>query len=140
MVRYKNQSQRIEFEILGVAEKIVGQVQLRALQTTSIATPVDTGFARSDWRPSVGSPIVTRSARPKSEAEAKAIARSQRAEHNAKARIIATGYKIKMGPAFITNAVPYMKYLNEGSSAQAPKRFVERAVETAVKSFNGRRL
>ena len=112
-------------EILNtVASRFVRVFQLRALQALASGTPVDTGYARSGWTPSVGAPMASAEDRPKSESAARSAARARRAQNNAMSRDIATTYKIDFGPVFVSNAVPYLVYLNLGSSAQAGAKFV----------------
>jgi hypothetical protein len=131
------QAKRINVEILSEAEKVVGKVQLRLLQVLSSATPVDTGFARAGWTPAVGTPATRRLDRPIDAEVAKKAAKTRAAENQAKATALAAAYKVTQGPAFMSNNVPYIVFLNEGSSAQAPAKFVERAIEQVVRSFGG---
>lgn len=140
MVARKDQAKLIEVDLLRVAGEVVGKVQLRCQQVLILANPVDTGFSRSQWTPSVGSPVAERRDRPQNKKSARTLAYQQQAENAAKARLIAAGYKVSLGPAFLTNATSYIVPLNEGSSAQAPAKWVERALETAVRSFGGKRL
>jgi hypothetical protein len=90
------------------------------------ATPVDTGHARINWTPTVAAPA--------------------RGEIEGADPSSAVDPVVALGPAspgdimFITNNVPYIRRLNEGSSPQAPAGFVEKAVERAVKKREGRRL
>jgi len=90
------------------------------------ATPVDTGHARINWTPTVAAPA--------------------RGEIEGADPGSAVDPVVALGPAspgdvmFITNNVPYIRRLNEGSSPQAPAGFVEKAVERAVKKREGRRL
>lgn len=140
MARRRGQAKRIEIEIVGAVEKVVGQFQLRALQVLSSATPVDTGFARAGWTPSTGSPVTERLDPPKDERDARSKARALRSRNLARAKQIAATYKVRFGSAFLSNNVPYMEFLNRGSSAQAGAKFVERGIEQTVRSFKGRRL
>lgn len=140
MAAKRVQVTRIEVELLGAVGKIVGQVQLRCLQTLASATPVDTGFARANWAPSTGSPIIERQEKPKDDKAARSVARAKRSANLERAKAIASTYSVRLGNAYLTNNVSYMQYLNEGSSAQAGAKFVEKAIEAAVRSFQGRRL
>ena len=66
------------------------------------------------------------------------IAESQGAtlfsQHNQAAQALAGGYKLRQGQVFIWNPVFYVVFLNQGSSAQAPKRFIDRAIAKAVRA------
>ena len=125
-----------EFErlILAAGAAAVRRVQLRAFQALTSGTPVDTGFARSGWVPSFGSPVLDRVPAPGERGTAVQAAISRFAENRARALSIAGTYNIALGPVFISNAVPYIVRLNEGHSSQAPAMFVERAVEIAARA------
>jgi len=90
-------------------------------QTVISATPVDTGRARGNWFASVGSPIT---------------GDSTETDKSGAGRISANNSKIsgaKSGQTiFLSNNLPYIGKLNDGSSAQAPANFVEQAVQTAT--------
>ena len=49
---------------------------------------------------------------------------------------IATGYSLRQGNVNITNNVPYIRRLNEGSSSQAPAAFVQSAIARALNNAN----
>lgn len=76
-------------------------------------TPVDTGRARSNWLPSIGTP------------------RSDTTENLSGSTEIASNYKLGQ-KIFITNNLPYIKRLNEGHSTQAPSGYVELTVQKRV--------
>ena len=74
-------------------------------------TPVDTGRARSNWLTSLGKP------------------RTGTVEVGGAPNPRSTIAQRKPGQViFITNNLPYIQRLNEGSSSQAPANFVEMAV------------
>lgn len=93
-------------------------------------TPVDTGWARSNWLPSVGSPRKETVGEPGSLNES--AADSGQSE--------VADWKIQDGPIYITNNVPYIGRLNGGSSKQAPAGFVESTVQAEVNKANRRKL
>jgi len=87
-------------------------------------TPVDTGWARANWIPNIGQPVSS----PEGTREAVSNAGQQ-----AGIATVVTGYRVASGrPIFISNNVPYIVFLNEGSSRQAPAGFVQRAIAKAV--------
>lgn len=130
-----NQSRRITIRLEGEAGKAVGQLQLRAWQALTSATPVDTGYARAGWTPSVGNARAELTApRPADERTARGVARKANPANRRTAQTIADTYRLDQGSVFITNGVPYIGFLNGGSSAQAPKQFVERAINKAVRA------
>jgi hypothetical protein len=111
------------------------RVLILAYQAISTETPVDLGTARSRWVVSVGAPILDP---PQiaglSDEEVKALAAKTHARNQARAESVGGKYRIEQGSVFIANATPWIVPLNEGSSSQAPAKFVERALETAVKT------
>jgi hypothetical protein len=97
------------------------------------ATPVDTGFARANWRPALNSPAVV----PVSALDPSGAATI--------AKIKSVSNRARVGDTiFIVNNAPYISQLNAGSSPQASPRFVQEAVRKGTKigiaSFRGGRL
>lgn len=93
-------------------------VTLAVQQNLIILTPVDTGHARGNWVPSIGSPSLGVKGAPgvaSTSAQAAGVAGILR-------------YRHKMGATYITNNVPYIRRLNRGHSRQAPPGFVRMAV------------
>lgn len=89
--------------------KVVRQAALAADSAVVQATPVDTGRARANWVVSVGRPVfqTTPDVDPSGST---AIAQGVSAVR---------GYR-GVGSIFITNSLPYIGFLEEGSSKQAP--------------------
>jgi hypothetical protein len=81
------------------------------------ATPVDTGHARRNWVPSVGTPNTS-------------IAADDTASAAGVAAVLA--YKLESGSLWVANVVPYIRSLNYGHSQQSPAGFVERAIDMAM--------
>ena len=77
-------------------------------------TPVDTGRARGNWQTTVNAP-------------ASGDIKNVRAPSAVDAEARANMGELK-DTVFITNNLPYISKLNEGSSKQAPARFVETEV------------
>jgi len=119
----------------GIAH-VVGRLQLRCFQVLTSGTPVDKGTARSGWTPSTGGPTTTPITAPSDEGQAKAEAAQRFAENQAKAEELARTYRVNLGPAFLSNPVPWIVPLNMGTSSQAPSMFVEQGLATAVQSVN----
>ena len=97
-------------------------------------TPIDTGWARANWVPQIGTPR-TDTVGSRESAEAGSV--NQAASQGGLARVVGT-YRLVNGPVFISNNVPYIVFLNAGTSPQAQPMFVERAIERAVRSVVGR--
>lgn len=90
-------------------------------------TPVDTGWARANWVPQIGAPF-TGTAGSRGQAEAGSVSQ---AEQSAGEASLFT-YRLERGQVWISNNVPYIVRLNEGSSRQAPAKFVEAAIQKAI--------
>jgi hypothetical protein len=129
------EGRKVERVLLGIAGEVVGFLQARAWQALVSATPVYTGFARSSWFPTLGSPLTQPIEKPSLDAAARQAAAKQLAENRGRSKKIQDTYRIGQGAAFITNPASYIVFLNGGSSAQAPAMFVERAVEQAAVSL-----
>ncbi len=95
-------------------------------------TPVDTGWARANWVPSIGQPELKDlpSARPD---DPQTVSSAVVEQQSATAKIL--GYTLKMGRVFVTNNVPYIMALNDGTSTKAPAGFVQQAIAKAVKDL-----
>jgi predicted Holliday junction resolvase-like endonuclease len=98
-------------------------------QVVTIGTPVDTGHARANWQATIAVETVE-VLNETDQSGAGAIA---------KARAVIEGRKTEQ-TIHITNNVKYVPRLNEGSSAQAPAQFVQKAVNTALNAFRGMKL
>lgn len=100
------------------------------LSTVIPATPVDTGRARGNWQVSVDSPITSPIERLDRTGQAAIKDGIQRANT----------YRGNGQVIYITNNVPYIGALNDGSSSQAPANFVELAVIAALRFVRGARI
>lgn len=98
-------------------------------EPTKGGTPVDTGWARSNWlvrlKEPPTSPVGTR---PKE----KGLPGVDEGAADASIAEFVSGYVINAGDVYISNLVPYIARLNDGSSKQAPQGFVERAILKAI--------
>jgi hypothetical protein len=93
----------------------------KILRNVVLATPVDTGRARGNWQVGIDSfKINTVDVTDKSGGVA----------------INAGALELKgvrdYQTVWITNNLPYIAALNDGSSAQAPKKFVETGIRRAI--------
>ena len=103
------------------ASQMVRATALIINQVIIFETPVDTGHAVANWQIGISSPIT-------SEIEESDPGRTSTIERNA--NIIRSAPPRK--DIILSNNVPYIHKLNEGSSSQAPAQFVQIAVATAV--------
>lgn len=114
---------RIVLEDLGqftgrVVQKLAMDITANLIETT----PIDTGWARSNWVPNIGEPVTSTTGAPEGVSFA-----SQQAGIAGLA-----SYQVALGAVFITNNVPYIQVLNDGHSKQAPIGFVQLAIDKAV--------
>lgn len=86
------------------------------------ATPVNTGWARANWVPSIGTPYTATAGTEKSVSNAD--------QQAGQASVLS--YKLAGGLLYVSNNVPYIGILNYGSSKQAPAGFVELAIAQAL--------
>jgi hypothetical protein len=93
-------------------------------------TPRDTGWARANWVPSVGTPDLGVGVEAVKDPKPSDVARAGAKQEAGIAAVL--GYKLTDGPIFTSNNVPYIIPLNEGHSAQAGAAFVQRAVGRAL--------
>lgn len=99
-------------------------------QTVVLATPVDTGRARSNWRVSAEKNSGVFEAFAEGKAGSTAGENTQQALDDGAAVI--DGLPPDTHTLYISNNLPYIQPLNDGSSAQAPAGFVEQAVQAGL--------
>ena len=121
-------SVRIVIESLeGFTEKLVSRLALNITALLISDTPVDTGWARANWVPSVGSPR-ERTAGTREAAEDGRIDLGPQTT----GQLEVSTYKLG-SDVFISNNVPYIGRLNAGSSSQAPAAFIQSAILRGIK-------
>lgn len=98
--------------------KVMQIATVKFYQQVIIATPLDTGRARHGWNITVGAPSNT--VPPEGKYSMPNIA-----EHGYETIVSVSTDQV----IYITNLVPYIEDLNNGSSRQAPARFIELAAE-----------
>jgi len=108
-------------QIVDGVERLVQKGALVADESVVLGTPVDTGRARGNWIPSIGSP--QRGIRSPDKNGASTIAR---------ARQVIPQYKINGNGIFITNNISYILLLENGSSQQAPNGMAKQAIQAAT--------
>jgi len=116
---------RLGDRIVDRADELTRRVALAVLSEVVVSTPVDTGRARGNWLVGLGGPDEP----GLDEQRANADRSGQRAIRRGSERIRdrRPGQQI-----FVSNNVPYIGRLNDGSSAQAPAGFVPDAVAAGI--------
>jgi hypothetical protein len=126
---------QIQIILAGLTSAVEGSMKKTALdiaanlvqKPSSGGTPVDTGWARANWIASVASPVTNPVGDPENVQEA--------AGAQAAGLLDVLTYSLLRGPIFITNNVPYITRLNDGSSKQAAAGFVQAAIQKASSSL-----
>ncbi|MFG1391247.1 HK97 gp10 family phage protein [Xanthobacter agilis] len=131
---------RIAVRVEGNVEKTVKSCAQVVLRSVVEATPVDTGYARSNWTPELD-----RAFEGLFPARVPGKAGST-AEENAAAAIEAgtptiEAFDIKNNESVhITNNAPHIQPLNDGHSNQAPAGFVRMAVMEGLATVKGAKI
>lgn len=113
------------------AGKLLRKVALAVDSAVVLATPVDTGRARSNWQVEIGQPA-------SGTIEPLAGAGSAGAAIEAAKAVIETA--VPGNTVHITNNLDYIGRLNDGWSAQAPAGFVEEAVQNGVQRIRNAKI
>lgn len=109
-------------------ERAIARLSVNVTAELIEATPVDTGWARANWVPAIGSPFDVDAP---NDGEGIAVDSRRGDQQRGTASVLA--YRLSNGPVYISNNVPYITSLNEGSSSQAPAAFVQSAIAAGVK-------
>lgn len=113
----KGASKKIELFYRSKIEAAIKIALIECMNQLTLSTPVDTGRARWGWFVTVRSP----SSEIPPEGQYSVPDVTSRANVSVSADVT----------SYITNNVPYIVELNDGSSKQQPARFVERAAASA---------
>lgn len=122
---------RVVVALESTVERVVTRLTLEVTANLVKTTPVDTGWARANWVPQIGTPY-----RPDVIDNAGDGAVNQRGGVQA-AGIASIATYSYPGRVFISNNAPYIVRLNEGSSTQAPSGFVQAGIDRAIATVSG---
>lgn len=122
------QAEAIRSKIKKQIETIFKALTLEIDRELRIATPVDTGYARANWVPSVGSPHV-------GDVGARGLVGSS--AHAAGVGQVLR-FRLEDGTTWVSNSAEYIQRLNYGHSKQAPAMFIEAAVDRAIATIQTR--
>lgn len=129
-------SSRMEPEL----EATMRKVTLAVDQAVVLATPVDTGRARSNWVVSRGK-ATSKKIPPYAPGSKLGIGESGNLQGALdQARSEMSSYKLAEGDIYISNNIHYVSILNGGTSAQAPRGFIEIAVNAGVAAVHNARI
>jgi hypothetical protein len=121
------------------AGNVIKALVLEATSNLIEATPVDTGWARANWVPSIGAPKFGPET-PTDKGRRRSATTSQKGTQQTGLSSVATGYTLSRGVVSIANGVPYISVLNGGSSRKAPAAFVQGAILKAVRTVSLRKF
>lgn len=107
--------------------EVAKRAALAVDQAVVLATPVDTGRARANWRVSIGTPLLSATDDTDPSGQA-AIDQGRR---------VIDGFPGGETQIYIANNLPYIGRLNEGYSSQAPANFVELSVDAGLQVIRG---
>lgn len=123
------------------ADKVVRAVALAADAAVVTATPVDTGRARSNWLVELDAPAAgTREPYAPGDKLGKGEGANLQGALNQAASKVGQFNGGKNNSIHITNNLPYIGELNDGSSKQAPANFVQAGVQAAVAKVRASKL
>lgn len=122
---WKNSPSQFGIKMLKDADTFTKKVTGEMLQGVIVATPVDTGQARSNWRVKVGS------------IDGTTDESTDKSGQGAISRGVAT---IKSGGGlgkvvYLSNSLKYIEKLNDGWSMQAPKNFMQITFMNVVNKY-----
>lgn len=125
-----NQIEAIVRAIDGFTSKVTQKVTLDVTANLIETTPVDTGWARANWVPSVGKVFAGPGGKPDRPTREALVVGAEGQQQSSIAGI--ASYDIKQGSVFVSNNVGYIEDLNSGTSSKAPAAFVQSAIDKAV--------
>lgn len=136
------QPDQIDIIVADLDRYTAGEIKALALNVDAnlranppLGTPVDTGWARANWVPSVGQPALF-DAKKGGRPTGGEIAAQEEASQQGLNEVLA--WRLTDGPIFVTNNVPYIGPLNDGHSKQSPPGFVQAALVKAVSETQSR--
>lgn len=137
---FQRRINRIAARVAEGGDRAVRMAFLAIDQAVVLATPVDTSRARSNWLPNLDAPASGQIAPYVAGEKGSSAAASSEAAMDA-AKAVAKKYDgDRNRELHITNNLPYIAKLNEGSSTQAPALFVETAVAAGAAAIRGVRI
>lgn len=115
-------ARQLERAVTSVVRRLAVNTTANLIETT----PVDTGWARSNWIPSVGVSFDGNMFETSRDFRRALTGGAISLQQRGTAQV--SRYALNQGLVYISNNVPYIRRLNEGSSSQAPAGFVQGAI------------
>ena len=117
---------RINAELTALVEGAAKDIGRGVLVKVASTTPRDSGFTAASWRASRGRPVTAAVGSRSNVGAAKAAQDASRSEVDS--------FKLSDGTLHVANPLPNATALNNGSSSQEPKNFVQRAIAFSLTS------
>ena len=128
-----SQIRRIVEEVENFTEDLIRRlatnIHAELVSPPPVGTPVDTGWARANWVPQIGVPFTGNS--QQIEPSPGEVTQAAAQQQSGLASVLT--YRLVLGNVFISNNVPYILRLNDESSTQSPRMFVETAIENGIR-------
>lgn len=128
--KFNDRMKKIARNVQINANEVLKRTALNIDKNIILTTPVDTGRARANWQVQINFPASGEVNSPNNEYDKTGqtyISFNQSA-------ILA--FPKNVNTIHITNNLPYINRLNDGYSAQAPAKFVQKAIQLTVANLN----
>lgn len=119
-----------EKKVTKATEQALRKTTLDLVGNLTAQTPVDTGTARRNWITTISQP-----SEQIKEGGSGSLASAQSETTQEAASALSTYNPLLDGPIWISNNLPYIGRLNDGSSQQAPAGFVDSEVSKAKRQI-----
>ncbi len=121
-----------------IAKNVAGQIFTELSEQVLLTTPVLTGHARHNWQPNIDTPITQ-----EIDGVAGVVETGDEltADENVEIETIVDQFNRGSGTSLhLTNNVPYISFLDAGSSKKAPAGIVQPSIDAILSSFKDRHL
>lgn len=120
----------------GFTEDVMKELSVEITEIIVVANPVDTGFSRARWFLNIGDEAED-NGNELDNFDPDSDVALEEGEQQLRISEIESFYRLVDGPIYITNHTPYIGFLNDGSSAQAPSGFVQRSIQKGIRQTKG---
>jgi hypothetical protein len=144
IISFKADLNRFAESIDAKVQDAIRRIVIELFNRFTFENPVDTGYSQSNWRISINEPDTTVSNPPTSqERDANKgkkgwINNALGADLSEIVGLTTIGIgRVESGDSvYVTNSVDYVRYLNEGTSKQAPSGWIQIAIAQVVAQVN----
>ena len=122
----RQQIDKITAELNGVVESATRDIARSLVTELPAVTPRDSGLTAANWRASRGRPVHE----PVGDRSASGVGSAKAAQAAGRGEI--DSFKLGDRTLHVSNPLPTARALNDGSSTQEPRGFVQRSIQKAV--------